>query len=1152
MATNLGTLTLNLVAQTGSYNQGLQRAERQTVQSTENMSESFDIVGSSVAALSGLIAGISVASITALAVEAINTGNEIKKLADLSNASTQQFQYYAVGAKTAGIELEQFADQMKDMQDRIGDFQQTGGGPLADFFTNIAPLVGVTIDQFQKLSGPDAIQLFYSSLQKVFATENDIKFYMEAIISDSSKLIPLLRDGGKGFKEWGDRAKEAGAIMSDSMIQQMSEAKDNLQTYDLQWQGLKTTLINEALPAITGVIKNIDVLTSVLTVGGAFLVGAYIPTIYAATTAIIEKTNVQLADMRATQLSNEITAHRAARILHLTEIELNNARAQAARMAGMARLAFIEKTLIPLEQQHTAALAANTAAQNANNASKSMAITVGRGLLGVLGGPVGLGILVAGAAASYLLLRDNTDKATKSLNENGAAVDDVVSQYQQLTEAQQRNQLRAETDSLIELTSKYKDAKDELVALTLNLYRSGEASSDIAKQISQLGLEYKNGQISAETLAAKINKLNGVSAEGKAKIDAQTGAVKLANEEMSQQKSITQAMIQENLKLADSHGKVAEKISKQAIEMYKLTSEQRSYVNQVQADTLREKFIQDQVRNGIARDRAEFQANAYASAKVDLSKPNQIPNLVVEAEKQAWAIERASKIREEAEKKADEVAKKRESDRSKALNEAEKLREKQYQDREDIYYKYATREMKIEKDLQIELKKIREAEFPNQKMQAGYIDNAESRSALEILLYKAQLDAELKEWKNSEQEKLNHKVYINELMIQLDSDMNEEQKKLAIQSLIGRSNQELAWIRLEQQQRLLDSRQFYMSDAEYMQERYRLERLELEKINDLNERNTLLAIKYAEEEFEKRKNLKDASMAWGQSYADMTGSGARFQLERDRFDRYDESQDLFDSQMALAETAAEREAIWKAHNDRMRLIDEDYWNRTKSYQLGMAADVFGGLSGVMLNFVDESSSSYRALVAIQKGANLASVLMNSVTAISAAWASAPFPYNMPAVAMATLETGALQATLQAFTPQGFANGGYTGAGGKYDPAGIVHKGEVVFSQADIARWGGVGNVEAMRTGKGFADGGVVDTKVLDMSNNQAISGYLSDRQTANEQASNTADAINQFTINNFIDPKEIPQAMANPYGAKVFMNFIKLHKSTIRGMLGVP
>ncbi|QED92848.1 phage tail length tape measure family protein [Eikenella exigua] len=53
-----------------------------------------------------------------------------------------------------------------------------------------------------------------------------------------------------------------------------------------------------------------------------------------------------------------------------------------------------------------------------------------------------------------------------------------------------------------------------------------------------------------------------------------------------------------------------------------------------------------------------------------------------------------------------------------------------------------------------------------------------------------------------------------------------------------------------------------------------------------------------------------------------------------------------------------------------------------------------------------------------------------------------------------------------------AVGGYTGAGGKYEPAGIVHRGEVVFSQADVRRFGGVHRVEAARL-RGYADGGVV-------------------------------------------------------------------------------
>ncbi len=49
--------------------------------------------------------------------------------------------------------------------------------------------------------------------------------------------------------------------------------------------------------------------------------------------------------------------------------------------------------------------------------------------------------------------------------------------------------------------------------------------------------------------------------------------------------------------------------------------------------------------------------------------------------------------------------------------------------------------------------------------------------------------------------------------------------------------------------------------------------------------------------------------------------------------------------------------------------------------------------------------------------------------------------------------------------KGFATGGYTGDGGKYEPAGVAHKGEVIFSQDDVARNGGVAAVEAMRFGQ---------------------------------------------------------------------------------------
>lgn len=56
----------------------------------------------------------------------------------------------------------------------------------------------------------------------------------------------------------------------------------------------------------------------------------------------------------------------------------------------------------------------------------------------------------------------------------------------------------------------------------------------------------------------------------------------------------------------------------------------------------------------------------------------------------------------------------------------------------------------------------------------------------------------------------------------------------------------------------------------------------------------------------------------------------------------------------------------------------------------------------------------------------------------------------------------------------FDKGGYTGNGGRLDPAGVVHKGEYVFDQDSVKAAGGPGVLDALRSRlKGYANGGSV-------------------------------------------------------------------------------
>lgn len=65
---------------------------------------------------------------------------------------------------------------------------------------------------------------------------------------------------------------------------------------------------------------------------------------------------------------------------------------------------------------------------------------------------------------------------------------------------------------------------------------------------------------------------------------------------------------------------------------------------------------------------------------------------------------------------------------------------------------------------------------------------------------------------------------------------------------------------------------------------------------------------------------------------------------------------------------------------------------------------------------------------------------------------------------------------------GFANGGYTGPGGKNQPAGVVHKGEYVFSKASVDKIG-LGNLDALH--RGYANGGPVGISAPRMPRMQA-------------------------------------------------------------------
>lgn len=199
---------------------------------------------------SGIGGAASVAGLFAAARNIANISKELTVLAGVSGVGVEEFQRLAAGAQQVGIQQDKLADIFKDVQDRVGDFLETGGGPMADFFENIAPKVGVTAEQFRNLSGPQALQLYVSSLEKANVGANQMTFYLEAMASDSARLLPLLRENGAAWREAGDEAARLGGILSGELVQQGVELEKNLKLLETQAKGVAITIGSVLIPEL--------------------------------------------------------------------------------------------------------------------------------------------------------------------------------------------------------------------------------------------------------------------------------------------------------------------------------------------------------------------------------------------------------------------------------------------------------------------------------------------------------------------------------------------------------------------------------------------------------------------------------------------------------------------------------------------------------------------------------------------------------------------------------------------------------------------------------------------------------------------------------------------------------------------------------------
>ncbi|WP_180120813.1 tape measure protein [Acinetobacter sp. YH12086] len=1285
MATKLGTLTLDLIAKTAGFTEPMKKAGDTAERESKRIENS---AGSAIEMIKGLgvtaLAGFTVGSVISMADEYTQMAAQIRNATSSQQEYNKVQQHLLETANTTYRPLKEAQQVYLDIGGALKAYGETTDrslritDSLSFSFTHnatAADKAASATDAYMKsiYSGKVSGDAWISILSAIPSIVTDLSKSLNKSEADILSMGNAGKLSTKDLNNALDASREKSEALANNMSNSLRDGLNNAHNGFTVLAGKinETYGVTNAMAGSLGVVgeaaklaaNNLDALGNVTMVAGAYLAGSYLPFIYKQALAIKGKTLAVIENIRAEQLANEITAQRTARVAHLTLAELKNAEAQYARMSGMARLAYFEKTILPLRAANTAALEADTVAQNANNASKSLAVRAGSSLKGILGGPVGLGLTVATVAAGYLLMKDNADKATASIDTQGKSVGELVVKYRELNTLQRDNEAKALADQIEELGLKYRVASSDLYSFMQALPVSDEKIATFSKLNSALSQgritsdEYykavKNVNILTDDQLSKVRKLLGGYVDAKSKFkDAEsaqnafktalngvTGEVKKQASEVAVLSEELKKLLEDNSVVAYknnlvgsivSNAKVDPKLAEYIYEMRKaagilgtgksLTEDQLKSVRErwqseknlnktidernkleeknkklveaqgnamkvnalVASNAAKYNFKGIEAKNGLPSgllsavhmQESRGNSNAYnkstgasggfqfLSATAKQYGVSDRFNLAQSAEGAGKYLKHllslfngdiekaisayhagegnvqrgtnigpinrqyvknvkgymggASGVSFTEDYSFDDWVKEQE----KIIVERERIAEKQKQLNADV----ADDATRIRQQLADKFEEIDQAGFSDAKaseLKAQY----QKRADIEIQIASAaQADklATYSDYMKSEEQLVNESYARRQRDLKLDIQLTADQYAEASLHLEKQRAAEIEKIRIAQSKQLLEAKRHWISAADYAKEYYALVREEILNTAEYSPEMKQSLVKEANFNQGLESNA-EREQVWG-DYKSMMG------LDKSP---YQEDMDL------LAEA--------RKH---MLLTEEEYQQQRLAMQMSYGAQYGADFAGMMMGLVDSCSSAYAVLGGIQKGAALFSTALNSYQAISAAWASAPFPYNMPAITMATIETGLLQAAVSALSPVGYATGGHiTGKGtGTSDEIPIMaSNGEFMMRTAAVNMLG-LDTLNFMnQTGRlpnAYADGGSIALdapKLLNPQQNKDLTNYLSQAQNSSGQS--------QVNLNpNFVivDEREsLSDYLFSPDGTKAFVKFFKRNRSAL-------
>lgn len=288
MAQSLGSLFVELKAETGAFVTGMSKASYAAKQASKDIQSGFDSMGSAVSgalgqfgefgnrlsavggqvgqffttfAVSGSALGVAIAGISAigaagiaaaagLAAMAISGAEVVERLSNISQKtgiSIRDLQTFEAAGKTVGVSLDDMVTAMRKFDQGI-----SGTGKGAGAAELVLKRLGITSHDNKEalLEAADAFAKMPDGVQK--ATDAVVLFGKSGLA-----MIPFLNKGRDGVEEFSKMVSEYGPNIDANAIAANEKWQASTEALSLAWDRFKVNIIGSVLPTITSLVSGI-------------------------------------------------------------------------------------------------------------------------------------------------------------------------------------------------------------------------------------------------------------------------------------------------------------------------------------------------------------------------------------------------------------------------------------------------------------------------------------------------------------------------------------------------------------------------------------------------------------------------------------------------------------------------------------------------------------------------------------------------------------------------------------------------------------------------------------------------------------------------------------------------------------------------------